>query len=405
MVSLAKATIAILAVIVALRWIDGAGHRDDDLGQLPAVALASDEVAPVICRPHCRQLLTLDVAKLDALCDRLRIQRLFSDRGTKPSASALLHGLRLHGNDEVTTSELSEPVPILQVFLDSEVSGYVLGGSIFQLGPDGPRYRWRTSVYPRKTGVAERHYAQIIASLGEFGVPLSAPLMINGHRYRLLDIVRDFAVRFDSERHELEWAAVALALYLAPAPEWRDRFGVATTFDDVAAHLLATELTERSCAGTHVFYALTILARVDEKRTIFTPRVRNMLLARLTSLVDTMRQTQRADGSWSVLWFDTDAAKRAPGDGSLIVTGHLVESLLYLPARFKVPDDEVLRAGEWLWQALSQVPEDAYVNDLCPMTHALCALRHLLRRPNMQNAGTVDPGLPSTPDLQILQKR
>jgi hypothetical protein len=234
-----------------------------------------------------------------------------------------------------------------------------------------------------RTQADEAHPDQNLSALAELGVPLSRALMVGGQTIHVRDILTDLIANFSLRKTEVEWMAISLSLYLPPQREWADKFGDRTSFDDLALALTSMELERQSCAGTHVFQAMVLLCLADQAAPVLTEGPREELLVRIAHLVESMESTQGLDGTWGLHWFSEPGSSsgndRKVDDNLLLVTGHLAEFSLYLPADMRPTDEVLRRAGEWLWSRLRETKNaDAkFLSRFCPWTHAACAVRQM----------------------------
>ncbi len=308
----------------------------------------------------------------------------------KPGVSLFLHVLRLHGVDgHFDHPVLNDSQKVLRLLTDSEFGRSFFGAPAIKRTRHGIEFVSAALTLEEHTRATESHRDQCLASLGELGVPLSTPITVGEEKLTLEAALTDSLANFHLKQNELQWTAIAYALYVPPRKEWVNKFGERHTFDDLANRLLTDPVENSSCAGTHLGYALTLLYRVDRTFTpILSQGVRERLRQRLERTVAAAIGTQSEDGSWSGEWGrtlyshsdHTPSANEADMGGRLLVTGHLCEWFLYVPAEFNVPDDCLRRAGLWLRSQLEDFPGDSVPEAaICPYTHAACALRALSR--------------------------
>ena len=215
-------------------------------------------------------------------------------------------------------------------------------------------------------------------------MPLSTHINIEGKAFTLQLLLDDSIKTFDLKARELAWTAIAYASYLPPQNNWTNRDGKVFTFDDLARTLLETDIEQQSCGGAHILYALTLFLRVDSQKPCLSPQVRDQILRRLRDSVALLVRSQHSDGSWSLLWDEPTKLKPAYVNAKplkLLVTGHMLEWMEYLPVDLQPKAIVYKRAADWLSGALndlaSQHPFPAIM--FCPRTHAICALRNLIR--------------------------
>lgn len=145
----------------------------------------------------------------------------------------------------------------------------------------------------------EAHRDQLLAVLGEIGIPLDAPVTTDRGPKPLRGLLDDSVANFSLDQGEIEWTALAYALYLPPQRQWTDKFGTAFQFDQLARELMRRELGEqRACSGTHLLYSLAVLCRVDESEPVLSQDTRRELRRYLAAMSDRAAASQRIDGSW-----------------------------------------------------------------------------------------------------------
>ena len=295
----------------------------------------------------------------------------------KLGPSGCLHAMRLLGTDLRAESSKEGDAPrLLAVFTNAEQARAGFGSPLILESRHGVRYRRAISLYPPPGRMHESHQGQVFASLAEMNVPLSTPVHVQGADRTVQDVLTDAIASFDF-RGEVEWKCIAAIYYMTGLKSWTNRYGEVFTFDDIARELAGSDVRASSCGGTHVFHTLNLLVRVDEARSLLGEDARAAAVQKLAAWTQLALDSQRADGSWLHTWWlaDADAAENQPG--SLLVTGHIAESFLYLPRDLSVEDDVLRRAGLWLLEQL----RDASVADcklqLCPYTHAACVVRQL----------------------------
>jgi hypothetical protein len=233
----------------------------------------------------------------------------------------------------------------------------------------------------------QAHADQLLAVVAELGVPLSHPVTTAGGRRRVQHILDDALANFDPAQPEIEWSALAFVLYLPPGNRWADKYGTAHTLDELARALLSRPFEESlACAGTHLLYTLVMMLRADERVPVLSRATRGLLRAHLARTATAVARAQAPDGSWDPAWFEQlHAGARAKGlpeaplGRKVLVTGHQVEWLLYLPPEMLPPRDCFVRAARWLQVHLLGDGDNSIQENYCPYCHAGRVL-HLLGR-------------------------
>lgn len=244
----------------------------------------------------------------------------------------------------------------------------------------GVRYRPTTAA-----AMGENHRDVFLATYAGLGVPLSTPVTVaDGSPATLADVLRDSVAHFHLGQREIEWTAVAYALYMPAAGQWQNADRETFSRDQLAEELLRREYGGSPCAGTHLLSAMTALLRVDAAVPRLSPPVRAALHRRVKDAVSRARERQRTDGAWTSTWNAATGAEIAalPTDESecLLVTGHLLESFVFLPYDMQPPKEVYARAANWLMADLGKVQSPATRNDrgrFCPWTHAAYTLARL----------------------------
>lgn len=297
-----------------------------------------------------------------------------------PAPSTCLHLMRIHGKDaEVEIEGVEAPVSLLRLLTDEGLGQKHIGESAVVHTEHGIRFP--TASWGGTRG-DEVHRDQCLASLGEFGVPLSHRIVIGGDLFTLRDVLRDSILNFHLGQEELAWTALAYALYL-PVNEWRNRYGQRYCFDDLVRELVRRRFAGASCGGTHRLFALTMLACADDEVPILSAEVRTELRAYLGHSVNLVVRTQEPDGCWSIHWNRameqplqmTETSAEDTLQSRLLITGHLAEWMPYLPSTLQIPDAVRERAVWWLRDHLRKVDAKQFWGGVCPHTHAVCAVR------------------------------
>jgi hypothetical protein len=272
----------------------------------------------------------------------------------------------------------SELVSALTGFGRAEVS---IGERPFVVTRHGVRYR-ASGVGAIAGNVRENHRDLFLATFAEQGLPLSTPLKVDSTTtLTIAALLNDSFATFDPKQSEIEWSAIAYALY-APShrASWSDNDGDQITFDQLTDALLDRDLAKSSCGGAHVLMAMTYLSRIDAELHLLSEAKRHALNERVSNCVRIVLSRQRDDGSWSNPWTPGVDDKAGSDFVRLLVSGHIVEWLEYLPAEVQPPSDTYKRAARWLIPQLNRIQHSPTFNSIgwtCPWTHAVCALEHL----------------------------
>lgn len=292
------------------------------------------------------------------------------------TVSAYLHALRVLACED--QEDLSSQIKDLSLPILRQTKALpVFDKPIFTRTRDGIRV-----VVDRRSAVAESHRDQCLCTFAELGMPLSTIVIADGATHCIRDLLADSIARFDLSQRELAWTAIVYGLYLSPTKSWKNRFGDSYTFDDLAGRLLEKDVGEGSCAGTHTLFALAILRRLDDEYQLL-PQSRDAVTSHLSICVAEAVRMQEPDGSWNPNWAPTLRRPAASGTWSdrdttlnrLLVTSHLAEWLLYLPAELRPSSHVIRKAGSWLLSQLRTASADERIHNFCAFSHAKIVIR------------------------------
>ena len=202
---------------------------------------------------------------------------------------------------------------------------------------------------------ASLHHDHLLASLTEAGVPLDEPVYSPGRRDMTMEAILQEALRdFDLDEREVEWSALAFALWLPPVTNWRTLDGREMNFDRIAVRLVRGHKQLGVCAGTHRVYSLMVLWRLDRELddAILSDPVADEVYRYLERVRDLLIECQFEDGRWPSNW---SAGRRAvaepiPDDihRQVVSTGHHLEWLAIAPEDLHPPRERIRRAADWI---------------------------------------------------------
>ncbi|WP_417393242.1 hypothetical protein [Gimesia sp.] len=221
----------------------------------------------------------------------------------------------------------------------------------------------------------EAHPGQGLATLATAGIPLTATIIMpDGESQSVQQILDDVQANFVLDG-DIYWDVVALAIYLAPADQWTDKFGRTISFDLIVDELISREQSNMLCAGTHGLIALTTLLRVDNETQILSSRHRDKLRRYLAQSVEQLVQAQLPEGGWASNWtvsyLETKPAM-IPIENIIQSTGHHLEWLILLPHDLQ-PEPILLEqaARNLVRLVLTRIDSKKWRNkNFCPLVHA-----------------------------------
>lgn len=376
--------------VILMGWVWARGTP-----KAPSAAVAMRDF-PISIRPQPRPCLSIPIADLEEI--RNQVQPV----DARMSTSLYLHALRACGPGRVYhRGKLSSSDETLRLFADDAFSRRIFGTPLMVQTPFGIRCTPKMG-----KGAKESHRDFCLAVLSEQELPASFPMQVDGKSYTFRDFLADSIANFHLGQEEIEWSALAYALWLPPARTWTNKFGELFSFDDMALELMERPLKNATCTGAHVVQALIVLSRVDaEVCPVLSPSVRSELDGHLQEVVQTAKSTQAADGSWDVDWHKaltqdsghetarkTYSVETGTSGGRLLATSHIVEWMLLLPDASWIPDERIYRAGQWLHHALKDVDPEFVADHFCPCTHGAIVLQ-LIRKPRDEVAAAQSPDI------------
>jgi hypothetical protein len=335
----------------------------NDRGTPTAYPLVRDRAMPVRILP---------VVSIKGELDEKAVgQALRQLRDYQPTTlSGLLHVLRLHGMEtSLEAPGIARGIGALEGILEHDYSLALFGTPALVETRDGVRCQLaeRAALHPETA--SESHEDQLLGVLAELGISLEHPLTTARARRTVRDLLHDALAKFDLGQREIEWSALAFALYLPPQRSWTDRFGKVVSFDDLVARLISLPPERRACVGTHLFYTLAMLIRADEQIPVLNARTRSDARSHLRRTVLALVRHQADDGSWGRNWLNGSEPVGTVAE-RILVTGHTAEWLMMLPAELQPPRDRLSRATRWLLHQLLACRKEAVARDYCPYSHS-----------------------------------
>jgi hypothetical protein len=203
----------------------------------------------------------------------------------------------------------------------------------------------------------EQHRDQFLHLLSMGGVPLNAPLRIEGQEFNVLDLL-NYSLKESRCTGDVSWTISAYAYYLAPGDRWTNKFGESLTFKDLLGY--AVHSPSPSCGGAHRLFGFARVLAREELRA--APELRE-LIPQLTAILEDewefMRRRQNPDGSLPLTRIMLEQAEKLglPTDPirlrdlRLLSNGHTLEwaATVFPPERLN---------EAWLAKGISRTAED-----------------------------------------------
>lgn len=327
------------------------------------------------------------------------------------SLSLLVHGVHLYGAQFSLPplADASRAHTASEVMLDTQKAKEYFRGLVpmvtTRYGVRCPTLLLRNShLQPER----EAHVGQLLATFAECGLPLTTPVTTESRSdHTIADVLNDTLATFTLDEPQIEWVAVALAMYLPPVNSWENKFGNKFNFDQLLETLLARRFDDPnlSCQGTHLLYSLAVLMQADAQRKVLSVNSRERLAAYLTDQAAFLTERQLSSGRWSNAWYSTEATHVPivePIDGfdrlGVTIVGHHLEWLLLLPEEIAPPDRVLVLASEWLTGQIRIATNEQLFDAYCPFTHAVYSLKWTHNRSREETAGIAPLSVPHTSD-------
>jgi hypothetical protein len=297
------------------------------------------------------------------------------------SFGALLHWLRVFGTGPLAAANRVQVADVLEDLTHVEKLERRFGArSALMRTPYGLRYSFTDPRSPTSLQERVRHAYQPLAVFAELGIPTNCPLVTPDRVGTVAELIRDCLQNFqlrDVEDIEPEWACAAIALYLPPVTNWQNRWGDPITFDELTRFLLRRlPQAGAACAGTHALFTAAVLMQMHQRFSLLN----SSTVARLDDLFATttaaLARAQRPDGSWGGDWSGRGSLYAESTDLALLVTGHVLEALMYAPPDHRVRDEVVARALKFSLKAIEAASEADVANGYCPYSHVARVLLH-----------------------------
>jgi hypothetical protein len=307
-----------------------------------------------------------------------------------PTVPSLMHELKLWGPRAVFKKGM-----VGQERIGADISATLLNDALCRerTTPDGSSYLMDSPfgihvvLMPSRDAVgtrAEAHFGQLLAILGEIGVPLDTPVTTaSGRTGSVADLLQDAILRF-GWGDEIEFIGTAFALWLPPERSWINQFGNRCSFDELIEHLIDIPLGKGACGGTHVPLAVIAILQSDDKYHILSLMVRKKGLDYLVKVSGTLEKNQLEGGGWDLSWPGNNSVAEGSYDNRTMdvinVTGHHLEWIALAPESVRPSTKVIPLAACKLAEQIDALPslKVRVFKALLPCSHAaraLCLLR------------------------------
>ena len=299
-----------------------------------------------------RPLITISAAEWESFATEF--ESLFNHNRQRPSVSGYLHYVRFKCATLLEEERNAALLPLLKPYLESSAAEERFGRAILIRTRTGVRFRPNPQIPALGLAPHEAHQSQVLAIIAEAGLPLSTIIRADNVNYQLRDVLADTIANYRLGQTEIEWTAVCVGLYVGATASWQNKYNETLDLDCLARDLLSRKVdSSASCAGTHLLFAMVLLDAVNVSERVLSREVGTRLHDAIDTILWRLRSSQLQDGSWTAAWWHTaNNEGRSSTPGSLLVTGHLGECVVYLSSKHTFPSDALARAGEWAWREL-----------------------------------------------------
>lgn len=237
----------------------------------------------------------------------------------------------------------------------------------------------------------DAHIDKMISVLAQIGIPSNHPVYAPDRSGSVVDLLRDSMLRFVPEQ-ELEFSCTAYLHYLKLPAIWENRHGDRVELNEMLRRLVAKELGDGACVGTHVQHVVSLALHVDRDDRFLDTTTRRELEDHLRLASRRLELSQESSGAWPPDWSLTGqhkelVASEGTAAARLRVTGHHLEWIALAPSSLRPADESIRRAIMFIQRTLRELPGDNYYHNYTALTHAVRALVLLSGR----NTGDLRP--------------
>jgi|GEM_PF-1740563 hypothetical protein len=320
----------------------------------------------------------------------------------KPVASPVntnnyVHALRLWGRngDFDDAEKYISGEKMWSYFMDDNFFQQMAGSNVpplFEMTPEGITVRGYDDDY-NNFSTSSYHVDDLLATMAESGTSLDTPMIVRNGECQVRDVLNAAMKQFHLSRHEFEWSLISYGRYLYPKKRWHNRYGDKIDVEGMLDEIMTGRLTDGPCNGAHRLEALVVLYRADEQAQAFRPATRQRILAHMKHVSQRLVEAQSVEGYWTKKWplglegsEDETAKKKWPlglegSEGEtaslsdkILVTGHQLEWLALAPPEVHPPRENLVRASQWLVNAMLEIDEEDLFKRYGPLSHAARAL-------------------------------
>jgi hypothetical protein len=269
------------------------------------------------------------------------------------------------------------------------IIGYGVRSQIHRDGPHGPAAStigWLCYNFPckgermltveqgrvdvrRGVGV-QGHPGQFLAILAQSRVQTSYPIMCNGKRFTVADLIES-EKRGCKTGMELTFKLISMSHYLDSDETWKNEAGEEWSISRLIHEEIKAPINGAACGGTHRLMGLSYAAR---KRAQQGQPIDGEFRRAKNYTDEFHRYTlslQNGDGSFSTEWFK-EAGARADVNRRLQTSGHILEWLAFSLPEEELTEPRMVKAVNYLAGILVASPQREW--EIGPLGHAMHSL-------------------------------
>ncbi|MCA9214976.1 MAG: hypothetical protein KDB27_18030 [Planctomycetales bacterium] len=214
------------------------------------------------------------------------------------------------------------------------------------------------------------HDGQLLAILAQIHVPSNTPIVVDGRRFTIMDLVRSEQLTC-REGTELTFKLIGLLQYLPSDARWTASDGTEWDFPKLINAELAEPINGAACGGTHRIMSISHAAL---KRRYRGEEVSGEWWRAEQYMHDYQEYAfalQNPDGSFSSDWFKKRASW-GDSDRQLQTTGHILEWLVFSMTDEQMNDPRLIKSVAFLTNLM--IANRYHDWDKGPKGHAIRAL-------------------------------
>ena len=196
------------------------------------------------------------------------------------------------------------------------------------------------------------HGGQFLCILAQSRVKIDYPLVVEGHRMAVADLVRYEQSTCRAET-ELTFKLIGLSHYLNSDARWQNGHGEDWDIERLLEEELAQPIVGACCGGTHRLTGFSYAVRKRKQSGKPMSGQWSRAQTYLENYHEYTLKLQNSDGSFSTNWF-AKRGERGDLNRRLNTTGHTLEWLVFSLPEHQLDDPGVVRAVSYLTDLMWQ---------------------------------------------------